>query len=104
MPATAREQAGLLGLPLPDEAALTSDPALNVRLGAAYLRRMLDAFEGDEVFALAAYHAGAARVKRWREAAPDLDARGVIAREGGPQTRGYIPRVLSFRDAYRAAR
>jgi len=41
------------------------DPETNVRYGAYLLRWLLDAFEGEEATALAAYHAGANIVRQW---------------------------------------
>ncbi|RST32025.1 lytic transglycosylase domain-containing protein [Sphingomonas ginkgonis] len=41
-----------------------ADPAANLYAGARYLRRQLDAFGGDVEMALAAYNAGAGRVRR----------------------------------------
>lgn len=65
MPDTAREMARKLGdtetATLSEgqlKARLLSDPALNRRLGTAYLQQNLDAFDGHLAPALAAYHAG----------------------------------------------
>lgn len=44
---------------------LLYDPAFNIRLGAAYVRQLLDHFGGSEVLALAAYNAGPAAVDAW---------------------------------------
>ncbi len=101
MPATAAEQAGRLGLPPPTEEALLADPALNLRLGAAYLARLLERFDGEEAFALAAYNAGPTNVLRWRALAPDADALTVVRREGFPATIAYVERVRALRLAYR---
>ena len=45
---------------------LLSDTRLNVRLGAAYLRQLLDRYDGREPLALAAYNAGPNAVNAWR--------------------------------------
>jgi soluble lytic murein transglycosylase-like protein len=58
------------------------DPAANIRGGTAYLRQMLDRFDGDVVRAIAAYNAGP----------------GAVARAGGvpryAETRAYVAAVL----------
>ena len=40
-------------------------PAVNIRLGVFYLKRMLEMFNGDEALAVAAYNAGEGRVHEW---------------------------------------
>src|SRR5450759_1890436 len=40
------------------------DPDANLRLGARYLRQLLDTFSGDTAAALAAYNAGPGRVEK----------------------------------------
>jgi soluble lytic murein transglycosylase len=70
-----------------------TDPEINVRYGAWYLRHLLDKY-GSERLALAAYNAGQANVDRWR-------ARG----QGIPfsETRGFVDRVESLKKTYRHA-
>ncbi len=75
------------------------EPRVNLRLGAAYLKRMLRR-HGDEALALAAYNAGGRHVGRWRRRAPDANAREVIEREGYRETRGFVARVLRLRERY----
>jgi soluble lytic murein transglycosylase-like protein len=59
---------GLMQLMPPTAAALKVldpfDPKENIRAGAGELRRLLDRFGGNLKLALAAYHAGEARVSR----------------------------------------
>jgi soluble lytic murein transglycosylase len=99
-PATAREQAGRLGLAWPGDDAL-DDPATNLRLGGAYLASLLERFDGLEPFAVAAYNAGPENVKRWRLRAADASAREVVLREGFEETRRHLLRVEHFREVYR---
>lgn len=101
MPATAAEVARAAGL---DPASIDlEDPATNLRLGARYLRRMLDLFGGEEAFAVAAYNAGPEPVKRWRLRAVDAPALEVVRREGYAETRAHVERTLRWRAAYRGA-
>lgn len=72
MPLTGIEIAKRLEIPNYTTAML-NDPATNVRMGCAYLRELLDRFDGSEHAALAAYNWGpthiAKRISR-REALP----------------------------------
>jgi Transglycosylase SLT domain len=66
-PATWRELAGHPAC-APEIAALTDppcmeDPEANIEAGTAYLRRLLDRFNGNLPYALAAYNAGAGTVE-----------------------------------------
>ncbi len=74
MPATARD----LALTRP------FDPIENVRAGTAYLRQMLDQFEGRVALALAAYNAGPSTVMAYGGVPPY------------PETVAYVRRVLGL--------
>jgi soluble lytic murein transglycosylase len=99
MPGTAAEQARRLGVRDYARDRLT-EPALNLRLGASYLARLLRRFDGEPAFAIAAYNAGPRPVLRWRERAPDASAAQVIEREGYEETRRHVRKVLRFKRAY----
>ncbi|MFP4648640.1 MAG: transglycosylase SLT domain-containing protein [Halorhodospira sp.] len=95
MPATAREAAQRSGHPVPEPKAL-GEPAVNIRLGAEYLRRLLARFDGNRLLALAAYNAGPARVASWLEDDPkpfDVWIESIPYRE----TRDYVQAVLAYR-------
>lgn len=100
IPATARAEAERLGLGTLDDEALY-EPALNLRIGASYLARLLTRYDGDEAFALAAYNAGPTAVNRWRRRLPHLASLEVVLREGYAETRVHVSRVLRWREAYR---
>ena len=60
MPSTASELAGR-----PLEGSSLKDPALNSRLGARYLRQLLEQWQGNAVLAVASYNAGPGAVGHW---------------------------------------
>jgi soluble lytic murein transglycosylase len=70
-----------------------TNPELNVRYGAWYLRHLLVKY-GDERTALAAYNAGQQNVDEWR-------ARGQSIQF--PETRHYVARVEDLKSIYRKA-
>ena len=71
----------------------------NIRLGTAYLRRMLDESEGNSVLATAAYNAGPYKVRQWL---PNKDMPSDIWVETIPysETRNYVRRVMSYTVIY----
>jgi soluble lytic murein transglycosylase len=107
MPATAREQAGKLGMPY-DLGRLTSDPAYNVMLGSDYFQRLLDQWGGNAPLAIASYNAGAGNVRKWVRANGDPRGGTDIVRwiEDIPfsETRNYVQRVLENAVVYDAMR
>ena len=97
MPATGLEEAELLGIEGVTEQRLT-EPALNIRLGCNYLRKLLDEF-GTESVALAAYNAGPGRVRQWlKEYGKKED--GSILYIPYPETSKYVSRVQSAKGVY----
>ncbi len=59
-------------------------PEQNIRAGVHYLRRLLDAFQGDLELTLAAYNAGIGRVQA-HDAVPPI-----------PETQRYVARILAL--------
>jgi soluble lytic murein transglycosylase len=100
---------GLTQLLVPTARAITSDPtldvarlqdpALNLRLGARYLRLQIDRFAGDLRLALAAYNAGPAAARRWADL--DADPDYFIEKIGYAETRAFVRRVLGSHGIYR---
>lgn len=86
--------------------ALTHNPSLNVKLGAAYVGDLLDRFNGSYVLAIAAYNAGPARIRRWIKdqgdpRSPEIDAIDWIESIPFAETRDYVERVLECTQIYR---
>ncbi|MBP7868492.1 MAG: lytic transglycosylase domain-containing protein [Firmicutes bacterium] len=64
MPDTGRWAAGCLGIEgYSDD--LLFEPEVNIRIGAWYLRQLLNQFEGNLTVALAAYNGGPSNVEKW---------------------------------------
>jgi soluble lytic murein transglycosylase len=77
------------------EVADLADPEINIRYGTFRLRQLLDAYDENEVAALAAYNAGPSNADRWGGAELSLgDVRF-------PETRSYVEDVLDKQRAYR---
>ncbi|MBI3346760.1 MAG: lytic transglycosylase domain-containing protein [Burkholderiales bacterium] len=91
MPATAKWTAKKVGMAYSPD--LMHDRDFNLRIGANYLKIVLDRFEGAQALAAAAYNAGPNRPARWREG-PVIDA--AIWAENIPfnETRDYVRKVL----------
>jgi soluble lytic murein transglycosylase len=92
MPATARWTAKKLGLRYSE--AMLTDRDANLALGTAYLKLVLESFDGSLPLAAAAYNAGPSRARRWRDG-PLAEA--AIWAENIPfsETRDYVKKVLS---------
>ncbi|MCS7277569.1 MAG: transglycosylase SLT domain-containing protein [Aquificaceae bacterium] len=67
------------------------DPETNILLGTAYLRYLLDQFNGNIVRTLAGYNAGPTRVKNWQNHSDDYLFIELIPIT---ETRDYVKRVL----------
>ena len=71
-----------------------TNPDINVRYGAWYLRHLLDRYGDDERLALAAYNAGEDNVDRWHKAHQGIQF---------SETRGYVNKVERLKKIYRRA-
>ena len=100
MPATAVEQARRENL-APFHPDSLFRPAVNVRLGVAYLRDVLRRHGGDPSLALAHYNAGPTALARWM---PRLQGRPIaeaVEDIGYAETREYVKRVGANWRTYR---
>jgi soluble lytic murein transglycosylase len=77
-------------------------PSINVAYGSYYLRYLLEHYDGNEMYAVAAYNAGLANVDRWvakeKAAGRPLTVKTIPFSE----TRAYVERVLGAQQEYRA--
>lgn len=96
MPATARLTARNYGIAYQTTHDLYR-PLVNIALGTAYLADMKRQFDGNRVYATAAYNAGPGRVKRWIDQRGDLPLDVWIETIPFKETRRYVQNVLSFR-------
>ncbi|PZN32038.1 MAG: hypothetical protein DIU71_08495 [Proteobacteria bacterium] len=92
LPETARRTARAWNKPRPSRADLL-DPAVNVPLGAAHLRQLLDRFDGQTIVALAGYNAGPGAATRWLPPHA-LDSDVWIENIPYNETRNYVQRIL----------
>jgi len=99
LPGTGELMAHRLGMPWQGGDSLF-DPATNLILGTAYLRQMLDRYDGAPYLAIAAFNAGPAPVDRWRQARPGLEPDFFIEAIPYKETREYVARVLAFSVVY----
>jgi soluble lytic murein transglycosylase len=77
-------------------------PQINIAYGSWYLRYLLDKYDGNEILALTAYNAGEGMTDEWRVTAAKRGEMFTVA-DHVPftETRDYVRRVLSAREAYR---
>lgn len=99
MPFTANRVADLLGKDgvQPDE---LFEPYINIQLGVRYLKRLLKAFEGDQVLAIAGYNAGPHRVEWWVSRFGHLRQDEFIEHILFLETRNYVKKVMQYNWIY----
>ena len=100
MPATASWTAKKLGVPW--HGGLINDNSLNLQLGTAYLKRVLDDFGGSLAMAAAAYNAGPGRPRRWRESGAVMEPAAWAESIPFNETRDYVKKVLANSVTYSA--
>jgi len=100
MPSTAKWTAKKIGLKNFQTEQLTQRDT-NIAIGTAYLKLVLDNFQGSMPLAAAAYNAGPSRSRKWRNG-PLLE--GAIWAECVPftETRDYVKKVLANTIIYAA--
>lgn len=77
-------------------------PDVNIQLGTAYFKGVLDEFDGNIVFALASYNGGPNNVARWIVKLGNLDPDEFVEEIPYAETRNYVKKVLRSYGAYRS--
>ena len=95
MPRTGRQVARRLNESLGSHRALLNSET-NLRLGSAYLRQVLDRFDGNPILGAAAYNAGPHRVDAWLARNSGQPAAVWIENISFGETRDYVKSVLAF--------
>ena len=100
MPGTAK----YIGRKIRDEVNVNKlfEPGKNIKLGVAYLEYLLRRYNGNLVYALAAYNGGATNVKRWRRKNRGNDLDMFIETIPFDETRRYVKKVLRSYFLYHA--
>ena len=95
MPATGRRIARPAGVRHHGNRTLL-DPYKNIRLGAYYLRHLLDRMHGNPALASASYNAGPHRTERWLAAGRGLEPELWVEFVPYRETRQYVKRVMEY--------
>jgi soluble lytic murein transglycosylase len=85
----------------PFRTAYLLNPDVNLKLGAVYLRELMNEFQGQPEYALAAYNAGDDRVKTWLANGPYASLPEFVESIPFTQTREYVQAILRNREIYR---
>ena len=98
MPPTARELARRLHVPFAQ--ARLENPEVNIQLGTAHLKMLINLFGGNAQLAVASYNGGQGNVLRWKRAAQGRPLDELIESIPFPETRNYVKRVMMLRSSY----
>lgn len=98
LPSTALKVALKTGVP--QSSVDLYDPSLNIELGSANVRMLLQMFNDDQFKAIAAYNAGEEAVQRWETRYPGADDEWVENIEYA-ETRNYVKKVVGGMREYR---
>ena len=97
---TAKTVGNKLGLTIKDRTDVLN-PVTNIQLGSAYLKDMLQKFDGNYAQATAAYNAGPGRPLKWAPAVP-TNADQWVESIPFTETRDYVQAVMAYTTIYDA--
>jgi soluble lytic murein transglycosylase len=78
------------------------NPSVNLQLGTANLKQVLDRFGGQVEYALAAYNAGDTPIRQWLASNDYKDVPEFVESIPYTETRDYVQAILRNREMYRA--
>lgn len=78
-----------------------TDPSINIQLGTRYFKQIVDSYDGQVQYALAAYNAGSDRVKTWQEQGPYRDINEFVESIPFTETREYVQAIMRNATVYR---
>lgn len=102
MPATAKWMVSVEDEINKEHAARLTSPENSIRLGAYYLRRMLERSDGNLVYALASYNAGPGNCNKWKRRWPNATMETFVEAIPFSETQGYVKKVLGNYAAYKS--
>ena len=82
-------------------ASMLLNPSINLQLGTANLKQVLDRFGGQVEYALAAYNAGDVPVRQWMSSNDYKDVPEFVESIPYTETREYVQAILRNREMYR---
>jgi len=100
LPATGAGVAKSIGLTGYGGADSLYDPDTNIAIGTAYLRQLMNKYDGLPYVTIAAYNAGPTPTARWQGQRPGYDPDLWIETISYKETREYVARVLAFSVIY----
>ncbi|HEY0794831.1 MAG TPA: transglycosylase SLT domain-containing protein [Acidisarcina sp.] len=83
------------------ETSMLLDPAMNIRLGARYLKMTLDKFGGQPEYAFAAYNAGDERVYDWQSIGHYHGIDEFVESIPFTETREYVQAIVRNEEIYK---
>ncbi len=75
-------------------------PEHNIEIGTAYLKYLLEKYDGNYVFAISAYNGGPGNVNKWITEIKFVEPEDFIERIPFAETRNYVKKVLGNYSAY----
>lgn len=98
MQPTAKELARRLHVPFGQ--SRLENPEVNIELGTAHLKTLINMFNGNALLAVASYNSGQGNVLKWKRAASTKSLDEFIESMPYAETRNYVKRVMMLRASY----